>query len=112
LDSRAEYAFLGPFIEFLAFLVQKLGQKTVDWRGTFFNTFGGFPKIILSFFGPNLGTRNAENPFGPFKVPNSNQKTAKLKKKFVSFKWFLQVLKGGRAKMLTSAKNTINILSL
>jgi len=30
----------------------------------------------------------------------------------VSFKWLLQVLKGGRAKMLTSAKNNINILSL
>jgi len=32
------------------------------------------------FFGPNLGTRNAKNPFVPFKDPNSNQKTAKLKK--------------------------------
>jgi len=29
-DSRAEYAFLEPLIEFLAFLVQKLGQKTAD----------------------------------------------------------------------------------
>jgi len=26
-------------------------------------------------------------------------------------KWLLRVLKGGRAKMLTSAKNSINILS-
>jgi len=29
--SRAEYAFLEPLIEFLAFLVQKLGQKTANW---------------------------------------------------------------------------------
>jgi len=49
------------------------------------------------FFGPNLGTRNAKNPFGPFKVPNSSQKTAKLKK-IMSFKWLLQVSKGGREK--------------
>ena len=28
----------------------------------------------------------------------------------MSFKWLLWVLKGGRAKMLTSAKNNINIL--
>jgi len=32
------------------------------------------------FFGRNLGTANAENPFGPFKVLKCNQKTAKLKK--------------------------------
>ena len=32
------------------------------------------------FFGPDLGTRNAKNPFGPFKVPKCNKKTAKLKK--------------------------------
>jgi len=31
-------------------------------------------------FGPNLGTRNAKNPFGPFKVLKCNQKTVKLKK--------------------------------
>jgi len=31
LDSRAEYAFLEPLIEFLAFLFLKLGQKTADW---------------------------------------------------------------------------------
>jgi len=37
------------------------------------------------FFGPNLGTRNAKNPFEPFKVPKCNQKTAKLKKKLMSF---------------------------
>jgi len=30
----------------------------------------------------------------------------------MSFKWLLRVLKGGRTKMLTSAKNNINILSL
>jgi len=30
----------------------------------------------------------------------------------MSFKWLLRVLKGGRAKLLTSAKNNINILSL
>jgi len=30
LDSRPEYAFLEHLIEFLAFLVQKLGQKTVN----------------------------------------------------------------------------------
>jgi len=29
--SRAEYAFLEYLIEFLAFLVQTLGQKTADW---------------------------------------------------------------------------------
>jgi len=29
--SSAEYAFLEPLIEFLAFLVQKLGQKTANW---------------------------------------------------------------------------------
>jgi len=28
LDSRAEYTFLEPLIEFLVFLVQKLGQNT------------------------------------------------------------------------------------
>jgi len=32
LDSRREYAFLEPLIEWaLAFLVQKLGQKTGNW---------------------------------------------------------------------------------
>jgi len=31
LDSRPEYTFLEPLIEFLAFLVQKLGQKTANW---------------------------------------------------------------------------------
>jgi len=31
LDSRREYAFVEPLIEFLAFLVQKLGQKTANW---------------------------------------------------------------------------------
>jgi len=56
------------------------------------------------FFGPNLGTRNVQNLFGPLKVPKCNQKTAKLKKNLMSFKWLLRVLKGGRAKMLTSAK--------
>jgi len=30
----------------------------------------------------------------------------------MSFKWLLQVLEGGLAKMLTSAKNNVNILSL
>jgi len=30
LDSRAEYAFLQPLIYFLAFLVQKLGQKAAN----------------------------------------------------------------------------------
>jgi len=47
------------------------------------------------FFGPNLGTRNAKNLFGPFKDLKFNQKTAKLKKKLMSFKWLLRVLKGG-----------------
>jgi len=64
------------------------------------------------FFGLNLGTRNAKNPFGPFKVSKCNQKTAKLKKKFMSFKWLLRVLKEGWAKMLMSANNNMNILSL
>jgi len=31
LDSRQEYAFLEPLVEFLAFLVQKLGQKSANW---------------------------------------------------------------------------------
>ena len=31
LDSRREDAFLEPLIEFLAFLVQKLGQKTANY---------------------------------------------------------------------------------
>jgi len=31
LDSRREYAFLKSLIEFLAFLVQKLGQKSANW---------------------------------------------------------------------------------
>jgi len=48
--------------------------------------------LILRFFGSNIGTRNAKNLFGPFKFPNSNQKTAKLKKIFMSFKWLLRVL--------------------
>jgi len=58
------------------------------------------------FFGLNLETRNAKNPFGPFKAPKCNQKTAKLKKKFMSFKWLLQVLKGGRAKCWCQQKIT------
>jgi len=62
---------------------QTSGQKTANCQGAFLNTFEGFPKLILSFFGPNLGTRNAKNPFGPFKVSNSDQKTAKLKKNYV-----------------------------
>jgi len=32
-------------------------------------------------------------------------------KKLMPFEWLLRVSKGGRAKMLTSAKNNINILS-
>jgi len=35
------------------------------------------------FFGPNLGTRNAKNQFGPLKVPKCNQNTAKLNKIYV-----------------------------
>ena len=50
LDSRAEYAFLELLIEFLAFLVQTLGQKTANCQEVFLNTFEGFPQIILSFF--------------------------------------------------------------
>jgi len=42
LDSSAEYAFSERLIEFLAFLVQKLGQKTANWQGAFLNTLGGF----------------------------------------------------------------------
>jgi len=79
LDCRAEYAFLEPLIEFLAVLVRKLSQKQLIGKGLFSILLGDFPK----FFGPNLGTRNAKNPFGPFKVPNSNQKTVKLKKLYV-----------------------------
>jgi len=36
--------------------------------------------INFNVFGSNLGTKNAKNPFGPFKVPKCNQKTAELKK--------------------------------
>jgi len=43
LDSRAQYAFLKPLIEFLAFLVLKLGQITANWYKAFLNTFGDFP---------------------------------------------------------------------
>jgi len=42
--------------------------------------FLGIFLIYFNVFGPNLGSRNAKNPFGPFKVPKYNQKTAKLKK--------------------------------
>jgi len=42
--------------------------------------FRGISLINFNVFGPNLGTRNAKNLFGPFKVPKCNQKTAKLKK--------------------------------
>jgi len=45
-------------------------------------------------------------------VANTNQKTAKLQKNFMSFKWLLGLLKGGREKFLTSAKNNINIPAL
>jgi len=31
LDTRREYAFLEPLIEFLAFLIQKLDQKIANW---------------------------------------------------------------------------------
>jgi len=31
LDSRQDYAFLDSLIEFLAFLIQMLGQKTANW---------------------------------------------------------------------------------
>ena len=31
LDFGAEYAFLESLIEFLAFLVQKLGQNAANW---------------------------------------------------------------------------------
>jgi len=53
--------------------------------------------ILINFnvFGPNLGTRNAKNTFGPFKVPKCNQKTDKPPKKFMSFKWLLWVLRLG-----------------
>jgi len=45
-DSRREYVFLEPLIEFLAFLVQNLGQKTANWQGAFLDTFGDFPNLF------------------------------------------------------------------
>jgi len=49
LDSRAEYAFLEPLFEFLAFLVQKLGQKTANWQGLF-SILLGISQINFKFF--------------------------------------------------------------
>jgi len=63
------------------------------------------------FFGLNLGTMNAKNPIGLFKVPKRNQKSAKLKKNLCHFNDSFGS-KGGRAKMLTLAKNSMNVLSL
>jgi len=40
LDSRREYAFLEPLMEFL---VQKLGQKTAIGKGFFSILLGDFP---------------------------------------------------------------------
>jgi len=62
------------------------------------------------FFSPNLGGRNAKNPFGPFKVPQCKQKGATLKKINVIYMAPAD-LKGRSGKMLTSAKNNINILT-
>jgi len=39
-------------------------------------------------------------------------KNSWTKKKFMSLKWLLRLLMVGRAKLLTSAENNINILSL
>ena len=61
--------------------------------------------MVFSFFGPNLGTRNAKNPIGPFKVLKCNQKQLDSKKIMPS-KWLLRALKVVRLKMLTSAKIT------
>jgi len=43
LDFWQEYMFLEPLIEFLAFLVQKLGQKTAKWLRGFSQYFWGIP---------------------------------------------------------------------
>jgi len=74
LDSWLKYESSELLFDFLAGLVQKLGQKTANQQGAFLNTSWGFTKLVFRFFGPNLGTRNAKNPFGPLKVPKCNQK--------------------------------------
>jgi len=51
-ESRPEYAFLEPLIEFPAFLVQKLGQTQLIGKGLNSQYFWGFPKLILRFFWP------------------------------------------------------------
>jgi len=48
----------------------------------------------------------------PSKSRNFSKKKLNSKIIFMSFKWLLRVLKEGQAKMLMSAKNNINILSL
>jgi len=56
------------------------------------------------FFGPNLGPGTLKTRSDPSKSRNVTKKQLNSKK-YMSFKWLLWVLKGGRAKMLTSAKN-------
>jgi len=46
LDSRREYTFLEPLIEFLAFLVQKLGPKQLIGKGLFSILLGDFPNLF------------------------------------------------------------------
>ena len=75
-----------PFEPLNIFLVQwaeELGRWLGNRKLVFFceNRQNQPDAKVLMFFGPNLRTRNAKNPFGPFKVPKCNQKTAKLKKK-------------------------------
>jgi len=43
LDSRGEYTFLEPLIEFLVFLVKNLGQKQLIGKGLFSILLGDFP---------------------------------------------------------------------
>jgi len=46
LEFKQEYAFLEPLIEFLAILVQKLGQKQLIGKGPFSILLGDFLKLF------------------------------------------------------------------
>ena len=68
LDSWLKYAFLEPFIEFLAFLVQKLCQKYSKHVRNFPMTSRGFPILIFYHFFHNSSTRNAIKSIKPSKT--------------------------------------------
>ena len=65
---------------FLAFLVPRLGPRNLKIIWEILKSIEKSPLPISCFFGSNPGTRNAKNPFGPFKVQKCKQKTAKVKK--------------------------------